>query len=224
MIRKAKPEYFAPASAHLSSLYNVNPDDIMYDKSISQNISKFQTIAYLTNPGQVIRSFFLAAIKENRKTVVLKPTRTRRRYTSKIRLPTMKRLQALLGQMCEDPQINQEIFGYQQKIYLDDDSFLSLDNIDTFDQDGNEPSVTGHWWNIYDIFKKHLSDILSLKIVELNRDSQSIILPFKIWMDGTSTGTHSIIKVTASLIFDSTQFNNSLDFISIDDLKEFSRK
>jgi len=124
--------------------------------------------------------------------------------------------------MCEDPQINQEIFGYQQKIYIDDDSFLSLDNIDTFDQDGNEPSVTGHWWNIHDIFKKHLSNILSLKIVELNCDSESIILPFKIWMDGTSTGTHSIIKVTASLIFDSTQFNNSLDFISIDDLKEFS--
>jgi len=33
VIRKAKPDYFAPASAHLSSLYNINPDDIMYDKT-----------------------------------------------------------------------------------------------------------------------------------------------------------------------------------------------
>jgi len=221
VIRKSKPELLALSTSHLSALYNINPEDIQYDKPIYQNASRFPQIAYLQNPGHVIRMFYLSAMKERNQKLVMKPTRTRRRYTSNIRFPTMKRLQELLQQLCEDPLINQQIFGYQTKIYLDDESFLSLDNIETFDEDGNEPSVTAHWWRISDIFKKHLSEVLSLKIVELIHESKSIVLPFKIWMDGTSTGTHSIIKVTASLVFDSTQFHDLPDII---ELKEFSKR
>jgi len=222
VIKKSKPEYFAQSTAQLSSIYDIDSSKIQYDKPIATNIPRFPQIAYLENPGQVIREFYLAAVKEKRQNIILKPIRTRRRYTTTTRLPTMKRLQQLLEELCEDPNINHEIFGYRKKLYLDNSSSLSEDESDTFDDDNNEPSVVGHWWSIFDIFKKHLTSVISLKILEFVRESKSIILPFKIWMDGTSTGTHSIIKVTASLIFDSTQFKNSLDSTEIDHIKEFS--
>ena len=125
IITRSKPEYFASSSERIGKTYSINPSDISYDLPIHSNVSRFPQIDYLENPGRVIRQLYLAAIKEKRVNIPINSKRIRRKYRSKIRMPTMKRLKELLQQLREDPNINHKIFGYSHNIYLDDDSNIS---------------------------------------------------------------------------------------------------
>jgi len=222
IISVSKPEYFAASSESIGKKYSINPDDISYDLPIHSNITRFRQLDYLENPGRIIRNFYIAAVNEKKANIKINSTRVRRKYTSNTRIPTMKRLKELLQELCEDPTVKHKIFGFLHNIYLDDDRFLSLDNFEDWDMYDDELKVTAHWWSIRDIFQNHLHNVFKLGILTLHPDLTVPILPFKIWMDGTSTGHHSIIKVTASLIFDSTQFLNSLENLSNSELKELS--
>jgi len=67
----------------------------------------------------------------------------------------------------------------------------------------------------------HLHYCFNLKIIT-PKYSKQLVLPFKVWIDGTSSNNHSIIKVTTSLILDSTQLSPDISSMSSDQLKQLS--
>jgi len=238
IVQYEKPELFASSSLSLQNSYRINVNDIPFEKRVSQVVPLFPEIDYLQNPDRIIKKFYISAFKEKRITNIINNKRLRRRNVSMLRLPTMKRLKDLLQELIETPENNYEIFGFQHKIESFDKSTIqnknkrkidsaihnNSDNDDsTADSSEDESYIYGHWWNLRDKLVNHLDKMLKLNIIRFKTLS-NLVLPFKIWIDGTSANSHSIIKVTTSLIIDSTQILPDIHDLDPKQLKEISSR